>query len=261
MKPLARNHLRACLLVPHLQGLRCWVNLASNSSGGSLLGAVELAVCLSELAGVSAGSAGSGATPQDEPPLLLCPQAAALVPPALRGTLLLPPGSGFSGQLAVLALHLDQLVPSASSRPKADRHFCSYRLPWALPAASCAAGVSGSASDGAITTASRVLTAVGGCSAGGAGAGVVAFGSGGGSRRGSGAGGGAAGAGVPLRQHWAANMRHSGYFEVRFRGLFAHTQRERMCSSAPCRAGQGGAGWGRCFTDGFCKGEMGSTHC
>ncbi len=231
------------LHMQYVQGLRCWVNLAngggsgsSGSSGsgssGSVLGAVQIAVRLSELAGVPLGSCGSGERPQDEPPLLLCPQAAALVPPALRGALLLPPGSGFSGQLAVLALHVDQLAPATCSRPKADRHFCSYRLPWGPPANSCSADGSGSASSSTITTASRVLTAVGGCSAGGAGAGVVAFGS----RRGSGTGGVKAGARAPPLQQWVANMRHSGFFEVCGVDLVS----DWSVHACICRTGAGG---------------------
>jgi len=131
--------------------------------------------------------------------LLRCPKAAALVPPPLRAQLLLPPGAGFVGQRAVAALHFHLLTPPSSSsssgsgRPKADKFFLSYSLP----------GSPGGA--GAITTAARVLTAVG--ARGGAGGSIPSSNSRRTSQQHS-----------PLeaqeRQLWAAKINHSGYFQV-----------------------------------------------
>lgn len=151
-----------------------------------MVGAVQVAACLSSLGSLTSGPARS------EPLLLRCTEAAALVPAPLRLRLLVPPGAGFSGQAAVLAVYLDTLVPPIGSslsggRPKADRFFCRYSLPGA---------------DGSSTaTASRVLSSVGSS--------VPA-----GPQRKGASRGGAAGSGTVEQQRWAAKLNHSGFFEV-----------------------------------------------
>jgi hypothetical protein len=178
-----------------VQGLRCWVPLASSNSsgGGTNVGAVQIAVQLTELAGLSASSSNSSSSGgQREALLLRSAEAAALLPAALRAPLLLPAGAGFRGQAAVAAVHLDVLLPPSSgcgSRPKADRYYCRYSLP--------NSGSSGSG--GCTATAARVLTAVGA-------PGVPS------NRRGSGAGQSQQ---PPLQQQqWVAKMDHAGFFEV-----------------------------------------------
>ncbi|PRW60425.1 hypothetical protein C2E21_0846 [Chlorella sorokiniana] len=175
------------------QGLRCWVALMpGNSSGGSsrggVVGAVQVAACLTSLGSVTGGAA------EQEPLLLRCSEAAALVPAPLRPRLLVPPGAGFSSHSAVLAVHLDTLVPPSSSslssgRPKADRFFCRYHLP----------GTDGGSST---ATASRVLSSVGSSALAAA------------LRKGEGRSSTAGSAAAEQQQRWAAKLNHCGFFEV-----------------------------------------------
>lgn len=167
---------------------------SSSDSSAGVVGAVQVAACLTSLGSLTAAPA------ESEPLLLRCTEAAALVPAPLRARLLVPPGAGFSGKSAVLAVHLDTLVPPSSSsslsggRPKADRFFCRYSLP----------GTDGSSST---ATASRVLSCVG--------SGVPDA-----SLRKAGGRGAAAGSVAAEQQHqqqqrWVAKLNHAGYFEVR----------------------------------------------
>ncbi len=167
------------------------------------MGAIQVAACLTSLGSLTSSPNAS------EPLLLRCSEAAALVPPALRPRLLVPPGAGFCGQQAVLAVRLDTLVPPSSSslsggRPKADRLFCRYSLP----------GGEGSST----ATASRVLSAVGGAAPAAA------------ARKGAGRGRAAGGSAATEQQQWVAKMNHSGFFEVRVFG----------CQRGLCREGMNG---------------------
>jgi hypothetical protein len=181
-----------------MQGLRCWVPLASsiNSNAGTNVGAVQIAVQLTELAGLTASSSSGGGGCLQETLLLRSAEAAALLAPALRAPLLLPAGAGFRKQAAVAAVHLDVLLlPSSGSgaRPKADRYFCRYSLP-----GSHSSGGSGRC----VVTAARVLTAVGA-------PGVPS------NLKGSGTGQSQQPALQQQHHHqWVAKMNHASFFEV-----------------------------------------------
>ena len=152
------------------------------ASDGGNVGAVQVAIRLTSLGALSASADSSEAL------LLRSAEAAALVPPPLRAALLAPPGQGFAGQPAVLAVHLDAVMPpssGSSGRPKADRYFCRFGLPGASGA--CAA----------VTTAARVLTCVGGGRAAPAPA-------------------PAGRQGAEQRQQWAAKINHATFFEASF---------------------------------------------
>jgi hypothetical protein len=172
---------------------------SSSSDSSSTVGAVQIAVRLTELAGVLAGSGSpeGQANQQQEPLLLRSLPASALLPHPLRTQLLLPPGAGFVGQAAVLAVRLDLLLPplsnSSTVRPKADRYFCAYSLP-------------GSSGGGPVTTAARLLTTVGGA---GSAAAWTTSSSGGRGRK------------LPpsqlpagQEQQWGVNLKHLGFFQV-----------------------------------------------
>lgn len=149
------------------EGLRCWLPLEPAGGGGSAAGAVQVAVRLAEVAGALVEAPDEAENEIDEygqashhwSLLDACPEAAALLAPALRQSLVLPTAdahaAGFNGQQALLRLvvHEIALLPSSRGgdrgRPKAAKHFCTLLL-------------SGGRDSVSITTASRTATAVGG---------------------------------------------------------------------------------------------------
>ena len=109
--------------------------LHAGSSGSSgIVGAAQVAVRLSELAGTAADDSSCDGADVGTTLLQRCAAAAALLPATLRPALLIPPGAGFAGQAALLSVRLGELLPPSSSiggdgRPKSDRYYCCYSLP------------------------------------------------------------------------------------------------------------------------------------